>query len=187
MLWGHLRQETVSGHGKIQQLELCQPPPPPEKHSCGGRRLRLRGQRGRLGDRLAEKKSPSVHSCACRQPRPCPCPRPVEGPTSAAATRDTQHNPCRHRSLQGDGKDETHTTRQPAKLLAPLRTCSWDSPIPQGVMRVGCRGKAPAQGHGEVQDPPSRTQPQASSNPKQGVLFSYFKACFSGAQVMVQP
>lgn len=27
MLWGHLRQETVSGHRKIQQLELRQPPP----------------------------------------------------------------------------------------------------------------------------------------------------------------
>ena len=184
MLWGHLRQKTVSGHGKIQQLELRQPPP--EKHSCGGR-VGLQGQRGRLGDRVAEKRSPSVHSCARGQPRPCHCPRPMEGPSSAAATQDTQHNPCRHRSLQRDSKDGAHTARQPAKLLVPLQTCSWGNPVPRGVTQAGCRGRAPAEGRGEVQDLPSSMQPQASSNAKQGVLFSCFEASFSAAQAMVPP
>lgn len=34
-----------------------------EKHSCGGKAW-LQGQRGTLGDGLAEKRGPRIHSCA---------------------------------------------------------------------------------------------------------------------------
>lgn len=60
--WGLLRQEMISGHGKMQQLELGQPPPSLNNIPAeGGFGCRVRGEGwGWLG----RERGPRVHSCA---------------------------------------------------------------------------------------------------------------------------
>lgn len=141
------------------------PPPAPLRKTFLRREGSAPGSKGKAGgDRLAEKRSPIVHSCAHRQPRPSCRPRPTGEPSSTAATQDAEHNPRRHPSLQREGeKDGACTTRQPAELSVPLRTCSWSSPVPHGVTRAGCRGRAPAEGRGVVRNPPSCSFKQAQT------------------------
>lgn len=58
MLRGHLRQETVSGHGKIQQLELRQPPPLKNIPAEGGFSSRVKGEAGVSFGREMKPKCP---------------------------------------------------------------------------------------------------------------------------------